>query len=231
MKGLINIFDQFARRNNASTVLSSLLDICLTQFANPDCEISKQEYAQAVLILNDKKLINEFFREFLNETKKGINSSVGFSDVFGHLYMEVRGKYKGSALGQFFTPTTICQLMAKITPIGKENALVSDPTSGSGRLLLASYVESMPTSLSAYYVAEDLDIICVKMTALNMIIHGLQGEVLHHDSLLSPNSWWRRYSIVRLPIGLLYYEIDLNGSREAYVQEKIELNSEQLKLF
>lgn len=34
-----------------------------------------------------------------------------------------------------------------------------------------------------YYYAEDLDPICVKMCALNFMIHGMLGQVVHHDAL------------------------------------------------
>lgn len=34
-----------------------------------------------------------------------------------------------------------------------------------------------------YYVAEDLDRTCAMMTVVNFLIHGITGEVIHHDSL------------------------------------------------
>lgn len=107
-------------------------------------------------------------------------------DFLGDFYMEIcQGGYRSKAMGQFFTPEHICDLMARITTTNDDGKLtgaklrISDPTCGSGRMAMAT------NSLAPgnYYSLQDLDIICCKMTVLNMLTHGIMGEVVHCDAL------------------------------------------------
>ena len=86
-------------------------------------------------------------------------------------------------LGQFFTPVSICELMVLCTRTekGATGKCISDPTCGSGRLLLA-YQVHFPGN---YLVGEDISRTCCMMTVCNMLIHGCVGEVICHDSLMA----------------------------------------------
>lgn len=57
---------------------------------------------------------------------------------------------------------------------------ISDPTCGSGRNLLAFHVKH----LGNYMVGEDIDRTCAMMTVCNFILHGVQGEVVWHNTLI-----------------------------------------------
>ncbi|QSG11879.1 Type I restriction-modification system methyltransferase subunit [Halapricum desulfuricans] len=59
---------------------------------------------------------------------------------------------------------------------------VADPASGSGRLLI-SVARTIPTEVDTMFYAQDKDLICAKMTALNMYLFGLDGYAVHGDSL------------------------------------------------
>lgn len=114
-------------------------------------------------------------------------------DAFGDLYMALIGntsRIKG--LGQNFTPSEICELMAEITGTknlteAKENddGMISDPNCGCGRTLLAAHVRHP----KKYIVAEDIDMTCCMMTVCNFIVHGCVGEVIWHDSL-NPDTYY-----------------------------------------
>ena len=39
-----------------------------------------------------------------------------------------------------------------------------------------------------YLIAEDVDAMCCKMSAINMMVHGCYGEVICHDTLAEPKS-------------------------------------------
>ena len=114
-------------------------------------------------------------------------------DALGTIYEYLASQYKKSWLGQFFTPPDLCDLMTQITskpenrPKGKR---VNDPTCGSGRLLL-SFNAYNPGNL---LYGEDLDPICTRMTALNMAIHGCQGQVFCCNSL-SLDDWRFGYQV------------------------------------
>lgn len=119
-------------------------------------------------------------------------------DLFGQLYEQMfLLKSKASANGQFFTPDSLCRLMADITDADVEEnesdrglVRVNDPACGSARTLLAHFMDktSKDHSLAGhyYYEAADIDLPTCKMAACNMMIHGMQGSVVCQDQLLLP---------------------------------------------
>ncbi|MPR36928.1 N-6 DNA methylase [Salmonirosea aquatica] len=103
-------------------------------------------------------------------------------DALGTVYEYLASTHKKGWLGQFFTPSELCDLCTRIAsdpenkPVGKR---INDPAVGSGRMLL-SYLAHNPGN---YLYGEDIDPICAKMCALNLAFHGGQGQVSCMDSL------------------------------------------------
>lgn len=128
------------------------------------------------------------------------NTNMGWYDCWGDLFMSFRGKFGASVMGQFFTPVHISQLLSDLTTtdemLDKEatfpttfgnRVIVNDPTCGSSRMLLAAQATYIRLEKRApYLIGEDLDPLCCKMSAVNMMAHGCFGEVVHHDTLLEP---------------------------------------------
>lgn len=101
-------------------------------------------------------------------------------DILGELYEICASKSKKSALGQFFTPHAICELMASLTVTeSEEKRSGSDCAAGSGRLILAGNAKNPGIT----WYAGDRDPICAKMCAINMAWHGIQGIVWCADTL------------------------------------------------
>lgn len=150
-------------------------------------------------------------------------------DLFGQIYEELYlSRGKASSQGQFFTPPTISDLMSQIVMGRREDQTeikggkVNDCAAGSGRLLLSHFVEVSNKDRSAgrafYYVAQDSDPVACKMCALNMMIHGMQGEVICQNTLaLNTPSVVYHINEVRYPIPSPYYSI-----RRSYPGEKSE---------
>lgn len=111
-------------------------------------------------------------------------------DPLGSLYEEITSRAKSSALGQFFTPPTICDMMTQMTIDKDFGKNISDPCSGSGRMILSCNAFAQGNK----YFANDLDHICCKMTAINMAGHKINGVVEHKDTLKN-NEPYRRYVI------------------------------------
>lgn len=105
-------------------------------------------------------------------------------DVFGDLYEElIASKNRRQKAGQFFTPNCLCDLMTQLSvPQGDKvkGKRISDPTCGSGRNLLAFHSQHPGN----YCVGEDLDKTCALMTVCNFILHGVDGEVIWHNTLI-----------------------------------------------
>jgi hypothetical protein len=100
-------------------------------------------------------------------------------DYLGDLF---QGGITYGEAGQFFTPESITSLMTALTA-GDETdeppGMVCDPCCGSGRMLLSYAAAKRPHEL----VGQDIDIRCVRMTAINLGLRNLYGFVLWGNSL------------------------------------------------
>lgn len=142
-------------------------------------------------------------------------------DVFGMLYEDMYlTAGKASKTGQFFTPQSVSDLMSTIIAPGKNQASsakvegrrVNDCAAGSGRLLLAHYMEFSKLDHSAgrpfVYIAHDSDPLVCKMCALNMMVHGMNGTVICQDTLTqSTPSAVYRINEIRYPFNTPYYSV------------------------
>ena len=141
-------------------------------------------------------------------------------DLFGQLYEQMfLLKSKASSNGQFFTPNSLCRLMADVTDnvnevqVGKNGLIrVNDCACGSARTLLAHFMrkthENPALSGRYYYEAADIDLPTCKMAACNMMIHGMQGMVVCQDQLSLPTPTAIFYiNEVRYPFPTTYYSI------------------------
>ena len=121
------------------------------------------------------KMLGSLFIIYENARRAG-----EWTDPLGSFYEAIAGNYKKSGLGQFFTPKSLCDVMVQLTQEKEFGKNINDPCCGSGRLILASN-KYAPGN---YYIAQDLDSICVKMTCINLAMHGIKAEV-HHQNTLS----------------------------------------------
>lgn len=135
-------------------------------------------------------------------------------DWFGTQYEEqIKSKAKADALGQFYTPMSLCLMLAKIDADGiehPEEVTANDCACGSGRLLIAMEQElrnKYGYSNKRYYTASDIDHMSVKMCALNLMIAGVCGQVLCRDALKMET--WYGYEIneIRSPFPCSMYSI------------------------
>lgn len=179
LKEFNKIFDRLAYRHQYDTVFHDFLDLFIKQLSHDDCEELNQRI-QRVYDQKERLIFGELIVEGLQVYKKMVNHDKAWFDLFGEYYEVLVSRGKSSALGQFFTPPHICDLMTQLQGeyTGKR-ILVNDPTCGSGRMLLSFHVNN----LGNYHIANDLDVICCKMTVLNMFLHGICGIVVNQDTL------------------------------------------------
>ena len=187
---LVRDMESFTYRNGyeISKVFDDFLRYVIHGFSLPSEEGLKD--------WNYKKEDNAWFYSFIGKVAKAMQAEInkrGWYDALGSLYEAViASKSRRSNSGQFFTPIDLCDLMTELTYAGgvkSANQLIGDPTCGSGRTLL-SFNAKFPDN---YYIAEDVDGTCVRMTIVNMLFHGMRGEVVWHDSLNIEPVWgvWR----------------------------------------
>lgn len=143
----------------------------------------------------------KMFASLTLEMTERIASKEG-ADILGEFY-EARLPKKG--LSQFFTPYPICRFMAR-SAIGEalkneseKPLLILDPACGSGRMLMVTAEES---ERKHRYYGIDIDLTCVKMTALNLFLTGaFNSEVMCGNALL-PDDYHGSYFISKLPFGI-----------------------------
>lgn len=126
-----------------------------------------------------------------------------FEDILGPVFMEVVSGKSRDVKGQFFTPWSICKMMAMMTigtdPIKSLDRMTTiiDPACGSGATLLAAANQILTTQGNqALYMtsfsAIDIDLLCARLTAVQMVANcnvlGVQlGEiVVYHGNTLGP---------------------------------------------
>ncbi len=78
----------------------------------------------------------------------------------------------GKSKGQFYTPSEVSRVLAKIIGINKGNSTASttiyDPTCGSGSLLIKAGEEA---EKSITLFGQEMDIATVALASMNMVLH------------------------------------------------------------
>lgn len=141
-------------------------------------------------------------------------------EVLGAVYTALGAR--SDALGQHFTPYTVADAKAAILLSAgelaaaegrKEPFLVGDPACGSGRLLIAfakrvhAICSDGETNVDrtalppVVYCGKDNDLICAKMTAVNLAVARQAGYAVHGDTLTN-ETWqvWRSQPTQRPPL-------------------------------
>lgn len=98
-------------------------------------------------------------------------------DILGDIF---EGGITFGENGQFFTPEHICDVMAQLSmDASVSGKRIYDPACGSGRTLLAA-ADIAPNN---EFYGQDIDIRCVRMTAINLALRNLHGYVIWGNSL------------------------------------------------
>lgn len=192
MNELVKLIQSFAVKNGKDTkqVLSDLLQFIIGNFnpkpePNPLWPYTKEQNAE----------FHDMMLAYISLMQEKLKSKEWY-DAWGDIFMELTPR--GGARGQFFTPVDICDLMVETTVntsaeptsicggFGKR-VTINDPAAGSARNLLAAHARFIRDGArKPYLVAEDLDIDCCRMSAVNMMFHGCFGEVICHNTLAEP---------------------------------------------
>ncbi len=200
-KETFDALGRVAQRHSYSDVFQGFLSILLNYLADGGFE-KERDTAMQRFSHKEKQQFNKVFYSFFDAQKRfwENNHDAKWLDVFGQFYEEIVSRSKSSAMGQFFTPPGLCDLMAMITVCeSKEAKTASDCCSGSGRLILAAH------AINPYlqFEAMDKDYICAMMTAINMQLHGCLGIVYWADALTL--EYWKGFRIILHPVLKLPY--------------------------
>lgn len=191
LKQFNKIFERFEHRWDSSTVFDDYLTYCI--------EVFKMERTGEPVRQLQEKYGEDYFIlvELFHEHAKVMNLMVAedgmWYDLLGSFYECLRSNGKASALGQFFTPKTVCDFMAQVTideTLKGAWKRINDCACGSGRTLLAAN----NIAPGNFLYGEDLDPMCAKMCAINMVLHACVGQVCCMNTLI-PDRWYFGYDI------------------------------------
>ncbi|MBV1757782.1 MAG: type I restriction-modification system subunit M [Dethiosulfatibacter sp.] len=111
-------------------------------------------------------------------------------DILGDAYeylMKHFATESGKSKGQFYTPSEVSRIMARVIGIEKarsQSQTIYDPTCGSGSLLLKAADEAQ-RGVTIY--GQEKDVATVALAKMNMILHGNEiAEIQQGDTISSP---------------------------------------------
>ena len=118
------------------------------------------------------------------------------NDTFGDAYEYLMSMYASSAGksgGEFFTPTEVSELLARITLVGKKQVnKVYDPACGSGSLLLKFSQILGKDNVRQGFFGQEINLTTYNLCRINMFLHDINYEkfdIAHGDTLMAPKHW------------------------------------------
>ncbi len=117
-----------------------------------------------------------------------------FTDILGAADQELRGKGSQDCTGAFYTPDSLCNVMAEMTGVSEklergEIVTVYDPTVGAGRTLMAfckRYAKHLD-KIRAF--GTDIEINAVRMFYVNCALNGIAARCVHGNELSNDREW------------------------------------------
>jgi type I restriction enzyme M protein len=177
-----SLFFEFQYKYDLNVVFDDLLTIIICAMAR---ETEENLYFETINKYKKDELyiFCKLFAELVKIYEKNITAG-DWCDPLGEYYECLAGNYKKSSFGQFFTPKVICNFMSAIILDSNEwGKTINEPACGSGRMVLAANHKAKGN----YFICEDLDPICCKMTAINLCFHEIRAEIHCHDALSGSN--------------------------------------------
>lgn len=190
-KDFLTLFDGLSQSHGRVEVFRDFLDVFLYVLS---CGYCREDYIRVCNMYDGQEI-----RVFMQMVQAVADHSEGFSDVLGDIFMEYISHGHN---GQFFTPQHVSDLMAEVTCGGiRPGQSVYDPTCGSGRMLLSAVRRLNRTAPNGriFCYGSDIDLTCVKMTAINMLMNSIPGEVAWMNTLMMEH--WRSYRTGLVRIG------------------------------
>jgi len=128
---------------------------------------------------NLASLIEIFSRESFS------SSSDDAVDVLGRVFEYFIGNFassEGNRGGQFFTPSSIVELL--VAMLEPESGTILDPACGSGGMFVQSQRYAKNKYALSFYGQESVDL-TVRLGKMNVLMHGINADIRLGDSLLN----------------------------------------------
>ncbi len=196
-KNIAKSFDRLCYRHSRWNVWSDFVTMAAIEISNV-VDHANAEHRTQIYHGMRKKYSDEEYVEFGNmfaETVMGMEENLD-QDFLGEMFMalELSNDYKG----QFFTPYSVCRMMAQINSTDLQAHIdekgwisASDPCCGAGALLVAFANECRRQNVnyhnSVLFVAQDIDMIVGCMCYIQLSLMGCPGYVVIDNTITSPS--------------------------------------------
>jgi len=215
LKKFGQIFDSISRRHGHYHVFEDFLDMSINAWSynhQIDLPNLQKKYTQ-----EEREKFGELIKETIKILDRMIVDDSSLYDVFGTFY-EINS-LTNKHFAQFFTPLPICQLMAQIvSPVNTDS--FNDPCCGSARLSLAA--NSVAPGM--FHSLIDIDYTCARMSALNLMYHGIHGIVICDNGLFAGKEFKGAFIVNRwLPytkVPQIEFEPNVNRAY-GYIRKKL----------
>ncbi len=193
--------------------------------SNPDNDFNNEDRLGKGKAMVDtlSALIGIF--ENLNLAKNRADGDDLLGDAYEYL-MRHFATESGKSKGQFYTPSEVSRILAKILGIGKQtkqDETAYDPTCGSGSLLLKVNDEA-PKGLSLY--GQEKDNSTAALAKMNRVLHGVpSADIWQGDTLTDPH-WLNRdgglktfdYAVANPPFSYKSWSSGINVAEDPYLR-------------
>ena len=204
-KDFVKTIEPLTRRHDRGKVFNDFLTatICSYHKTNLQTKLQEQDEENEALYM---ATISKYTKDEINTFPKlsgifiqSVHDDPYSADILGEYFTEHVTKGQN---GQFFTPSSVCELMAAMQgkPGTVHGKTIADPACGSGRLLLA-FAKHNPAN---HFYGTDNSNTCAKMATLNFFINGLRGEVAWMNTLSM--EWYGGWQINNDGLGILPIE-------------------------
>lgn len=189
-------FDYLYEHRNESN-LGELIDIALTDLEEANREKLSSEDGSGIFRnisfnssnLGDAKDKNTRLKNLLIDfsTLDLTPSHLEKNDIIGDAYEYLISNFAsdaGKKAGEFYTPSEVSTLLAKLTK-SKPGARISDPTCGSGSLLIKAGKEVGSDNFSLY--GQEANGSTWALAVMNMFLHGFDNAIIRWgDTIRNP---------------------------------------------
>jgi type I restriction enzyme M protein len=165
-------------KHNTFNVFKDYLDIIIDQWTIPDQETlykTPEKYTE-----KDYHVFMKLFKEHLHIMREELEKK-DYYDFLGE-WWESDQNLTNKDTEQYFTPHDVTLLMCELLNLeemGDKIGTMHDCCCGSGRFALA-YHKYRPND---WFFLVDVDEVAIKMTLINMVLHGMRGVVCWGNAL------------------------------------------------
>lgn len=192
VKEMAKVFESYRYKHGVHRVFEDFLELAAITISNavdrPNWQRRESRYMQ-IIKQYDKEEANTFAKLIAMLTNAMQSRT---DDYLGRVFMEL--ELYDSFKGQFFTPISVADLMAKMVAVDAKERIrtqgfirVNEPAAGGGVTLLA-FINKLQangcnTQKTVQVFAQDLDKKAVHMTYIQLSLLGINLTITHGDTL------------------------------------------------